>query len=498
MEGSEKRSLRRDAASGVAWSTIQAIGTRVISLAVFLVLARLLTPQAFGLVSLASVFVTLLSVFVEQGFAQAIIQREDLLAEHLDSAFWSCVGMGAVMTVAAYFLAAPIADILGEPKLTPILQALSPSLFLTGLASTAEAVLRRQMEFRSLAMRTMFGAAAGGAVGLAAAIAGAGAWSLVYQLLAQAIVETMVIWVAVSWRPGLSVTWVAFKDLFAFSVNVVGINILNFLNRQSDDLLIAGVLGTTALGYYSVAYRILLMLTEVMTRTIDAVTLPTFSRVQKDVERLRSAYLMATRISSSIATPVFLALAALAPEIIPVFFGPQWEASVPVMQILSFIGLLHAAIYFSGNVLLAIGQPRRALLISVANASSNVVAFAIAAHWGIEAVAAAYVIRGYLLSPLPVALVKHALGFAWRDYLRVTLVPLGCAGIMVGVMVALRPLIAPFTDDATRLLILAACGPPVYIVAMRTLAGRYVAQAAAYMAPASPLLSRLLLWSPSS
>jgi O-antigen/teichoic acid export membrane protein len=483
--------------SGVAWATVQTIGTRLISVSVFLVLARLLAPDAFGLVSLAAVFVTLLQVFVEGGFGQAIIQRDDLLSGHLDSAFWSCAAMGLVMTLVAFFGAGPLSELLGEPKLTPILQGLSPCLLLAGLASTAESILRRQLAFKKLALRTMFGAAAGGTVGVAAAIAGLGAWSLVLQVLVQSVVEVIVLWVAVSWRPGLEVSWLHFRQLFGFSVNVVGIELLNFLNRQSDNLLIAAVLGIRALGYYSVAYRILLMLTEVMTQTINAVTLPTFSRVQKDIPRLRSAYLMATRISTTVAMPVFLAMAALAPEIVHVVFGAKWDPSVPVMRILAFIGILHASIYFSGNVLLAIGRGRQALFISVVNAISNVVAFAIAVHWGIAAVAAAYVIRGYLLSPLPVYLVKRVLHFRWRDYLRLVLVPCGCAAAMVVAVLALGVVLEPFLDDLGRLLVLGLVSPLVYWVAMRVFAGHYVSQAANYVAPASPRLSRLIMWKPS-
>jgi PST family polysaccharide transporter len=405
--------------------------------------------------------------------------------------------MGFVMTIVAFLAAGPIAEVMGEPKLTPILQALSPSLAITGLASTAEAILKRDLAFKSLAARTMFGATAGGTVGVIAAFNGLEAWSLVLQLLVQAVVQAIVIWVAVEWRPGLNVSWLRFKELFGFSINVIGMNLLNFLNRQSDDLLIAAVLGTKALGYYSVAYRILLMLTEVMTRTIDAVTLPTFARVQDSIDRLRGAYLMATRFSSTIATPIFLALAALAPLVIPVVFGAKWEQSVPVMQILAFIGTLHAAIFFSGNVLLAIGQPRKALFITAVNAVSNVAAFAVAAHWGITAVAAAYVIRGYILAPLPIWFVKRALHFSWGNYLRVTLVPFGCATIMVLCILALRPVFMPVLGEVGTLLVLGAVAPVIYWTAMRTFADRYVAHASNYLASASPRLSRLLMWTPS-
>lgn len=496
MSGTGPGSLREHAARGVAWSTIQVIGTRVVSVGVFLVLARLLTPTAFGLVSLAAVFVSFMEVFVEQGFGEAIIQRGKLLPGHLDSAFWACAALGIVTTLIGLAVAGPLARLMGEPALGPILRALSPTLAITGLVSTAEAILRRELQFGSLAVRTMIGALVGGMAGMVAAFAGMGAWSLVIQALTQSIVGAAVIWLAVPWRPGFNTSWGRLRELLDFSSSVLGMNLLNFFNRQADNLLIAAVLGTTALGYYSVAYRILLMLTEIMARAINSVTLPTFSRIQDDTARLKGGYLMATRISATISTPIFLGLAALAPEVIPVVFGSKWDAAVPVMQILAFIGLLHACIYFSSSVLLSMGMPRKALLISVANAVTNVTAFAIAVHWGIVAVAAAYVIRGYLLAPLPLMLVKHELHFGWREFLELPLVPIGCSAIMVGTIIALRPALELFAGDALRLLLLVLAGAPLYCLSMRTLASRYLSRAADYIAPAAPRLSRLLMWTP--
>lgn len=491
------RSLRHKAFSGIAWSAVQTAGTRLISISVFLVLARLLSPQSFGLVSLAAIFVALLQVFVEGGFGQAIIQREELLDGHLDSAFWSSTAIGAGSCLVLLAAAGPLSDLLGEPDLAPVLRAMSPCLLLVGLVSTAEAVLRRELAFKQLALRTMFGAVAGGAVGVGAAIAGLGVWSLVLQVVVSSAVELVVVWLAVPWRPGLQVSWAHFRELFSFSVNVVGMELLNFLNRQSDDLLIAAYLGTRALGYYSVAYRILLMLTEVMTRTINSVTLPTFSRVQKDVPRLRSAYMMATRLSTTIAMPVYLSMAALAPEIVHVAFGSKWDASIPVMRVLAFIGILHASVYFSGSVLLAIGKGRQALVFSIVNALSNVVAFAIAVHWGIVAVAAAYVIRGYLLGPIPVYLVKRQLGFSGWEYARLALVPAGCAAILVAVLLAVNAALTPVLGDLPRLLISGLIAPGVYWLALRVFAGDFLGHAASYVAPVSPRMSKLIMWNPS-
>jgi O-antigen/teichoic acid export membrane protein len=489
-------SLREHAVEGVKWSTLQILGARTMSLLVFVVLARLLEPTAFGLVSLAAVFVALMQVFIDQGFSQAIVQRADLEPGHLDSAFWSSLLLGSLLTVAGVLSAGLLADLLGQPDLAAVLRWLSLTLVITAVGSTPEAILRRDLAFRSLAFRQLAAAAAGGFVGVGAALTGHGVWSLVAQLIVQAGVGSLVLWIAVPWRPGHDVSWRYFRDLFSFGSNIVAMNIVNFLNRRSDDLMIGVVLGTRALGYYSVGYRILLLLTDVMTRTIESVAFPLFSRVQGDLARLRRGYLMATQVSATIATPVFLGVAALAPELIAVAFGPGWQQAVPVMQVLSLIGILHASLFFNSTVLVATGRPREALFITTVNAVSNVVAFAIAVQWGIVAVAAAYVIRGYLLSPLPVWMVKRVIDFRVREYVRRFAIPLGCALLMVAVMLLLREALRPRLSDLVLIAPVALAGSATYLLAMRLTAERFTREMVDYLSSASPALARLFAWRP--
>jgi O-antigen/teichoic acid export membrane protein len=486
--------LRRAAFIGVGWTTIQTTGSRAISAAVFVLLARLLEPAAFGLVSLATVFVTFIQIFVEQGFGRAIVQRENLTKSHLDTAFWLSMAIGVCLTLFGIAIANPIAQLMREPSLAPVLRALSPTLFITGLASVPEAVLMRRLAFRSLALRMLAGIAVGGAVAVASAFAGFGVWSLVLQLLTQATVSTVVLWLAVPWRPGIEITRAALADLIGFGSSVVGIELLNFVNRQSDNFLIGAVLGPTALGYYSVGYRILLLLTDVLTRTIDAVTLPTFSRVQQEIPRLRRAYLMATGISSTVATPIYLLVAALAPSIIHGVFGAKWDPAIPVMQILAFIGLLHANLFFNTSVLLAVGQPRKALFLTGISAFSNFFAFAIAVHWGIVAVATAYVIRGYLFSPLPVSFVKHILGFSWSEYLPLPFTPVLCSIPMLFSIGGIELLVGNRMPPLLALPILFSTGLILYGLTLRIAAYSFLERAIEFIQPVFPGVARLLLW----
>lgn len=291
-----------------------------------------------------------------------------------------------------------IADLFKEPQIAPIIRCLSLGFIISAFSSVQEATFQRKLAFKSLAIRSLIAVVIGGIVGVTMAFMGFGVWSLVGQQLANSFVQVLVLWSVSDWRPGFRFSPKHFKELFSFGVNVMGMNLFNFLNRRSDDFLIGYFLGSIALGYYSVAYRLLLILTQLLTTIIVKVSLPTFSRLQQEPERLRNALYKAIQLTSLITFPGFLATVILAPELVTVIFGQEWSPSIPVMQVLNLIGILYAYFYFNGSVMMAVGKPSWKLALDFIQAVSNVIAFAIAVQWGIVAVAAAYVIRGYLMA----------------------------------------------------------------------------------------------------
>ncbi len=430
--------LRQQAAQGIFWSAIQKFGNQAISFIVFFCLARLLEPEAFGLIALASVFLAFVQIFLNQGFAEAIVQREELEAEHLDTAFWVSLSISIFLTIISISVSGFVAEGFHQPELTPIIRWLSLGFLLSAFKSVQQAIFRRNLAFKALATRSLVAAFAGGLVGVTMAFFGFGVWSLVGQQLTNNIAGILVLWWASDWKPGFKVSQKHFQELFHFGINILGFNLLNFFNRRSDDFLIGYFLGTTALGYYTIAYRLLLLMTNLLTNTMAQVALPTFSRLQSQPEKMRQAFYTATQLSSLVAFPAFLGMAILAPELVPVVFGDNWLPSVPVMQILAFIGILHAIEYFNQSVILAMGKPSWRLMINAINALGNVIAFVIVVRWGILAVAAAYVIRGYLLLPLPLWAINQLIQINFKTYWSQFIAPLIGALTMVGVITALK------------------------------------------------------------
>ncbi len=485
----ESSNFQQKALKGVFWSAIQNWGRQAIAFVVFALLARLLGPETFGLVASATIFLAFVSIFLDQGFSVAIVQRKELEPEHLDTAFWTNFGIGLVMTGLSIAAAGLVADFFSQPQLTPIIRWLSLSFVIISLSSTQEAIFQRNLDFKPLAIRELLAVCVGGIVGVTMAFMGFGVWSLVSQQLVNGLVKVLVLWSASNWRPRFKFSPKHFHELFCFGINVVGTQILNFVNRRSDDLLISYFLGPVALGYYSVAYRLLLIITQLLTGVINQVAMPAFSRLQQEPEKLKNAFYKVTQLTSLISFPAFLGMAALAPELVRVLFGEQWLPSIPVMQVLAFIGIVHSVTYFNGTVITAMGKPSWKLKLSFMHSVANVIGFAIAVRWGIVAVAAVYVIRSYLLTPVDLWFIRKLIGIRLTVYLRQYVIPLtGVLGMTIVIFTA-RELLKNLINLQILLAVCIVLGAVTYAVLIVLLAPKIVQQ---ILEMINPLISKKL------
>jgi O-antigen/teichoic acid export membrane protein len=432
------KDLRQKAAKGVVWSVIQKWGREAVAFLTFMALSRLLPPEAFGLVAMATAFTAFAEIFLDQGFGAAIVQIADLDREHLDTAFWISVVTGLLLTVIGAAAAGLVAGLYQEPRLIPVLRWLALSFLLTGLSSTQVAILRRNLAFKSLAARSLAATLVGGVVGVGLALAGFGVWSLVAQNLANGLAAIIVLWGASSWRPGFRLSRKHYKELFSFGVSIVGNDALNVLVRRSDDFLIGYYLGPVMLGYYTIGYRLLLVIIRLVTGITNSVAFPTFSRLQNKPGRLRSAFYSVTQYTSLLSFPVFIGLAIVAPELIPTLFGAEWGPSIPVMQVLALMGILQSVLVFNGSVIKACGKPSWQLAIMFLTFVCSVSGFLLAVRWGIVAVAASFVIVGYLVAPFSYLAVHKLVRINFRIYLGQYVAPLSASLAMVAVVLGLK------------------------------------------------------------
>jgi PST family polysaccharide transporter len=441
-------SLRQKAAKGIFWSMIQKWGRAMITTVSFVVLSRLLDPVAFGLVALSTVFTEIIEIFLDQGSSAAIVQRKELEPEHIDTAFWISIFGGLLLMTITIAGSGLISKFFHEPRLASILIWLSPNFILNALSTTQLALLQRQLAFKTMAARSLISTAIGGIVGIVMAFAGYGVWSLVVGTLANNAAAAIVLWGASDWRPRFRFSKKHYKDIVSFGVSIVGNNVLNHALRRSDDFLIGYFLGPVLLGYYTIGHRLLIIIIRLVTEVSNRVAFPIFSRLQGNVERMRRAFYNVTQYTSLLSFPIFLGLATLSPEVVPTVFGAKWAPSIPVMQVLSFIGILQSVLFFNGSVMRASGKPNWEFAIMLISSSISMLGFLVAVRWGIVAVAASYVITGYLLSPVSYIALRRLIQIDILTYLKQFSAPFLASAIMVGTIMVLKFVLKPLDLNA--------------------------------------------------
>lgn len=357
--------LRRKATRSIGWVVIERWSSRIISLAVLAVLTRLIGPDDFGVISLATVFVAVLQVFVDSGFSKALIQKKELGPKDASTAFWTSLTSSIVLAAALVAAAPWLSALLGEPTLAPVLQVLAAGLPISALSRTPAALLERDFGFKALSIRQVIGAFAGAVVAVPMALFGFGVWALVAQILGTSLVAVITLWASTPWRPRWEFSWQSFRSLWAVGVTVLGIELLDAVQANIDKLVIGAFFTTNELGVYYLAQRIGTILVELVTTVISRVSFTTFSRVQDDPERLNRIFRQLTFAASAVSIPIFGLVALLSPQIVPFVFGPNWEDSIPILWVLAPGWALAAVMYFDRTVLLATGHAKTALSLAL-------------------------------------------------------------------------------------------------------------------------------------
>jgi O-antigen/teichoic acid export membrane protein len=460
-DGMRPRVLR-----GVAWKAASQLFRQLARMAVAVILARLLTPEDYGLAAMVLVFSGLVIIFADLALGAALVQREQLTEADRSTVFWTGAAAGLLFTAAGVALSWPLAAFYGEPDVQPLFAALSLSFFVTALGTTQTALLNREMDFRSLELRMMGGTAVGGVLGIVLAALGYGAWAIIGQQLAIAATSTVLLWALSPWRPRFVFSLASLRDLGGFSGNVFGTRLLFYFNRNADNLLIGRFLGPAALGAYAVAYNVMLAPMSRIAGPVTEVLFPAFARMQHDAERIASAWRRVNRMVGAITIPGMAGLVVVAPDFVAVVLGERWSSATPVIQILAWVGLLQSLQRLNSSILQARDRTRTLLWYSVVVLVVSLAAFAVGLSWGIVGVAAAYAVASTFVEPYYTWLTARALGVsAWSfaralsGVVQATLLMLPC------VIVARLLLVEQGVPAAARLALVILVGAGVFLPA---------------------------------
>lgn len=389
----------------------------VLTLAINSILAHLLTPEDFGLIAMAMVFVNLAGLLNDMGLQSALIQKRNADEPHVSSAFWLNLTEGILLSACLAALAPLIARFYGESRLALIVLAISPTFTVASLGMIQAALIQKRLDFRTLAVADIISLTAGGATATGLAFGGAGVWSLVALSLVSMAVYACVVSIASEWRPSLVFSRKSARELLGFGLPLMGNSFANYFNRNLDNMLIGKFLGGEQLGFYSLAYKLLLFPLQNVSNTIGQVMFPALSMIQEDHARVRGAYLRATRYIAFLTFPAMAGLALVAPQFVRVFFGPQWERSIFIVRVLSCVGLVQSVGTTVGWIYLSQGRTDVMLRWTVFALSVVATSFAVGLIWEIEGVAVSYAIASFLLVYPLFAIPFRLIGLRFTSFL---------------------------------------------------------------------------------
>ncbi len=314
-------------------------------------MARLLEPEAFGLVAISGVVLRFGSYFANLGLNKALVQKEDLSEDNIRAAFTSTTLLGALFTLLTILLAPFSVIVFDNPDVAPIVQVMALAFFINGASATATGLLERNMQFKVISiLETSSYVVSYLGLGVVMAYLDFGVWSLVYASLAQAAIVAIGSYVVTRHNVLMLFKWESYKPLFQYGSKMSVISFMEFLATNLDTILIGRALGSHRLGLYNRAFMLVNLPLYMLTRTLTKVIFPSFSKLQSDVQRLGRIYLSSITLLAALVIPVCLGILVAAPELVYILLGSQWSASVPVLQVLCLAIPLSFITMFAGIV----------------------------------------------------------------------------------------------------------------------------------------------------
>lgn len=328
-----KKVKNRNILSNFLWRFAERCGAQLVSFVVSIVLARILSPEDYGTIALVTVFTAILQVFVDSGLSTALIQKKD--ADELDfsSVFYFNFSMCLVL-YAGMFIAAPyIAIFYEDMALTFIIRVLSLTIVISGVKGIQQAYVSRNMLFKRFFFSTIGGTIFSAILGIGLAYAGYGVWALVAQQLSNTMIDTLILWITVKWKPKKEFSWKRLRTLFSYGWKLLVSSLLDTVYNNLRNLIIGKMYSSSDLAYYNQGDKFPKIIVTNINTSIDSVLLPTMSNEQDDRNRIKSMTRRAIKTSTYVMAPLMMGLAFCAEPIVRIVLTDKWLPCVPFLRL---------------------------------------------------------------------------------------------------------------------------------------------------------------------
>ena len=456
-------SLSQHAARGLKWQAIELLLRQLISLGIFATLSRLLAPEDFGLFALVNLYLGFVAILGAQGLRTAIIQRRSLESEHLDSTFWYSAVVAGIVFLLTWILAPWIAAVLGDGRLAVYLRVASIIPVINALSNLHNSLFTRALDFRRPAIRTIVANLAGGIAGVLLALNDYGPWALIWQQIIAAFAGGIFLWRASAYRPQFRFSWRHLNDLRAVGGAMFTTSFLWFFASRIDHYLLGRFSGPATLGIYTLAGRLPELAKLITQQPLSQVSTPALSRLQDDPNELKRSVYGAMELVAFLTCPIFVGLAAVSNDAIPLIFGVQWAAAAPACALLAISALVSTLMVFVHPTLLARGANRDYVVLNAGQAICASAFCFLGVKHGAAGVALAMLATNIVSAAPALALLKKWAGISPGRYLLPCLRPMLSSVFMY---FALQQVSSSFADSWSSIFSLAvkiAIGGSLYL-----------------------------------
>lgn len=339
-----------------AWFAGFKVVTQVISWMVTIVVARILAPEDYGLLALATLLTGYVEIFSEFGLGAAIVQREEITQQEYSSNFWFSLFIGTGFSVIAFGLAYPTSWIVDEPRIIPVTQVISVLFIVGSLMVVPYNMLMRNFRFKEVGLIQLLSAIVSSSSMLWMAYYGFGVWALIGGLFALRLMTVILVFVFSGWRPDLHFSWTDVRPFLKFGMNVAGARSLSYVFQKFDTFIVGRVLGLQALGYYAFAMELASLPTEKIVAVVNQISFPIISRFQTDLKKIQDFYLKTTRYQVLLLSPLFWAGALWGEEIIYAILGEKWAPIIFLFRIFCLSQLIFSMTAINGVVHKSMGH----------------------------------------------------------------------------------------------------------------------------------------------
>jgi PST family polysaccharide transporter len=346
---------------------------------------------------MAQLVMAFMMVFQDLGTNAAVIQRRELGQRFLSTVWWLNMALSCSLTAICWISSHLVAVFYREPVIAQVMRILSLNFIIIGVSGTHGALLCRRLDFKSIAFIEVVSGSIGLATAISLAYSGAGVWALVGASLTTQASNSALLLAKARWMPSFSFSWFDVRSTSRFGLNLSAFNFVNYFARNADNALIGRYLGATPLGYYQLAYNLMLYPVQSIAQTLGRVLFPALAKMQDDYSRFRVAYLRACSAIAFLTFPLMIGALILADEIVWVVLGPKWLPAILIFRILAPVGMVQSLTTTTGQIYVATGRTDLLLRWGGLCTLPIVGGFVVGLRWGIQGVATAYAIVMFCL-----------------------------------------------------------------------------------------------------